>query len=629
MAESDNDHNEQLMFSNLEHQTSLLQCMKSMYDDCQLIDVQLQIDEQTFDCHKNVLAATSPYFRAMFTTELRESKCSHVQLHEVDAECVQLIIDYAYTGELIINRGNAQNLLVAASLYQITAVKEACAKFMESQLDVSNCVGIHFFALIHYCQELSEKAKECIEKHFTDIYNEEEFLLLSSENVASLLSSNELNVESEELVFAALMKWVLYDTEERVNSIYSLLKQIRFALLPSRFIQDCVVPNSLISSNAMCCELLKDLKQFEINPDTYLGSHEFSVILRSGMIKPEHCILFIGGICQRTGKPLINCYNPLTRETYFLADLHRGNRACLGYYDIEDPACVVTEDNQIFVAGGNYVYHVSFMDLMSEGSCDDSDDESVHKDLFQYDNDHDTWKSRAPMLFPKSNFALASFEGSIYCFGGLTVKQHPIEIVERYDIALNRWNYVGIMPTTIVDLSTVVHAGLIYVLGGRTGVGAHNVVMSFSPRTNEWKSLAGMPTPRFKFGASVYDNEIYVAGGQIYSHNSHTISREALSSVEIYSILKNQWRQGPELPEDMYNVGLFLLNGSLYAAGSTEYHRSAYHVYRYNVVYKLSLANSKWEQIETDLCDIREFGCVAAKMQTRKLPQVFRPDVDT
>ena len=32
----------------------------------------------------------------------------------------------------------------------------------------------------------------------------------------------------------------------------------------------------------------------------------------------------------------------------------------------------------------------------------------MRKDLLLYDNDHDAWIRRAPMLFPKSNFVMVS-----------------------------------------------------------------------------------------------------------------------------------------------------------------------------------------------------------------------------
>lgn len=300
------------------------------------------------------------------------------------------------------------------------------------------------------------------------------------------------------------------------------------------------------------------------------------------------------------------------------------------------PACVVTDDNQIFMAGGSYIFHEVLSDGAGAVSAYDEDsfeeyeeEETVRKNVYAYDSDHNQWVAKAPMLFPKSNFGLAYVAGRIYCFGGLSINQHPSEIVESYDVAANQWKYVGMMPTTLVDLSVVVQNSLIYVLGGRTGVVANNTSLRYDPKRAEWMTLVGMPTARFNFGACVVDDEIYVIGGQVYSHVNHTISRTSLRSVEIFSIAHNQWRQGPDLPAAVYNVGAFIVNGTLYVCGTLEHHRTVFRIYRCNVVYRLDLLGAGWHEVETDLCNVRDFACVAAKMHTRKLSQVFRPDVDT
>ncbi|XP_046371478.2 kelch repeat and BTB domain-containing protein 8-like [Haliotis rufescens] len=618
---------ESMSYENDAHHGSVLEEMKSMFDDRQLIDVVICVQDARIPAHRNVLAATSPYFKAMFTTNLTESRQRQILLHEVDPKSVSQIINYAYTGNLEITRGNAQNLLATASLFQILPVQKACAKFMELQLDVNNCVGIYYFAHIHSCEELRVKAREFIEKNFRDVYKTEEFLSLSHEKVSEIISSDELNVEKEEIVYEALILWIYHEIESRKEYLGDMLPLVRLGLLTVKYIQENIASNILVKQSKKCAELLDDLKDFEQCPETYDGEYNFGLCLRSGMIQPEHCILFIGGIDQ--SKPSINCYNPLTREAFLMETFPETDDRS-GYYCVEDPAVCVTEDNINYAAGGNYIYHENYGETPSDDSFDDFDDEeSVRKDFYQYDNDHNKWIAKAPMLFPKSNFSLVYLDGKIYSFGGLTVNQHPTEIVECYDIGKNRWNYVGMMPTTLVDLCAVTYRGEIFLLGGRTGVGAHNVVMKFDPRRFDWTSLAGMPTPRFNFGAHVVDDDIFVAGGQIYSHLTLTINREALKSVEIYNIPENKWRQGPDLPEEMYNVSLMQVNGALYACGTTEYQRSPFRIYRYNVVCRLDMYRNEWQQIESDLCDIRSYACVSAKLHTRKLSQVFRPEVDT
>ena len=133
----------------------------------------------------------------------------------------------------------------------------------------------------------------------------------------------------------------------------------------------------------------------------------------------------------------------------------------------------------------------------------------------------------------------------------------------------------------------------------------------------------------FKFGACVVDNEIYVIGGKVYAHTGHIVGRDALTSVDIYSIANNQWRRGPDLPTAIYNVGAFQINGVLYACGMVEHHRTTFRIYRCNAIFKLDQAQATWHQIEADLCNVRDYACIAAKMHTRRLPQIFRPEVDT
>lgn len=55
-------------------------------------------------------------------------------------------------------------------LLQVAAVFEACARYMEQQIDDTNCLGILSFAHVHHCQHLCTKAMEHIEKNFQQVY---------------------------------------------------------------------------------------------------------------------------------------------------------------------------------------------------------------------------------------------------------------------------------------------------------------------------------------------------------------------------------------------------------------------------------------------------------------------------
>lgn len=77
---------------------------------------------------------------------MKEHYCTEVMLRDVDPTALDLLIEYAYTGEITITPDNVQVLLPASSLLQIQEVREACCRFLMKQLDPTNCLGIRSFA---------------------------------------------------------------------------------------------------------------------------------------------------------------------------------------------------------------------------------------------------------------------------------------------------------------------------------------------------------------------------------------------------------------------------------------------------------------------------------------------------
>ncbi|KAI8428656.1 hypothetical protein MSG28_007386 [Choristoneura fumiferana] len=107
---------------------------------------------------------------------------------------------------------NGSHLVVVVNIIsvcgQISNVIEACCAFLERQLGPSNAIGIANFAEQHGCVDLKQKANQFIERHFTEVCQEEEFLQLTPSELISLIRKDELNVREECEVYNAVLSWV-------------------------------------------------------------------------------------------------------------------------------------------------------------------------------------------------------------------------------------------------------------------------------------------------------------------------------------------------------------------------------------------------------------------------------------
>lgn len=140
------------------HPRDVLESLSELRKSHELCDVTILVNGKQIYAHRACLAACSPYFRAMFTGDLSESRQTQVTLHDIDEVAVEDLIEFAYCGKICIEERNVQTLLPAACLLQMQEIQDNCCDFLKKQLDPSNCLGIRSFADAYACRDLLKAA---------------------------------------------------------------------------------------------------------------------------------------------------------------------------------------------------------------------------------------------------------------------------------------------------------------------------------------------------------------------------------------------------------------------------------------------------------------------------------------
>jgi len=118
-------------------------------------DVSLCVGEHKIAAHKNILAARSVVFRAMFENECLEAKSGTVHIKDMDFETIEEMLKYIYTGRLpILTMDNASGIFAAADKYCLEDLKQSCEVYLESSLSVDNCVNVLMLADLHSAHSL-------------------------------------------------------------------------------------------------------------------------------------------------------------------------------------------------------------------------------------------------------------------------------------------------------------------------------------------------------------------------------------------------------------------------------------------------------------------------------------------
>ncbi|XP_077968316.1 kelch-like protein 2 [Styela clava] len=85
--------------------------------------------------HKNIVSASSDYFKAMLSHENVGTKSGVVEIKEFDGVCVKKCVDFIYTGDAYVAKEKRETLMDVAHMMQLQRICDSIAIFLEDDLD--------------------------------------------------------------------------------------------------------------------------------------------------------------------------------------------------------------------------------------------------------------------------------------------------------------------------------------------------------------------------------------------------------------------------------------------------------------------------------------------------------------
>lgn len=117
------------------HQSNLLKQLNQQRRQELFCDCSVLVEGQLFRAHRNVLFASSGYFRMLLSQGPDDSV--NATFDVFSPETFTVILDFIYSGQLDLSSHNVIEVMSAASYLQMNNVISYCKNFIKSSLDIS------------------------------------------------------------------------------------------------------------------------------------------------------------------------------------------------------------------------------------------------------------------------------------------------------------------------------------------------------------------------------------------------------------------------------------------------------------------------------------------------------------
>ncbi|CAF3894793.1 unnamed protein product [Rotaria sordida] len=494
--------------SSLNYATQLLEKFSSMRDIPELCDFCIDINDKHLYCHKFLLIATSDYFKAMFNGHMCESQSDHVELKgfERSSNGVELMINFCYTGSLLITFDNIDDLLHAATHLQIKDAIILCSQFLIESCAIKNCIDIYKISDLYSLNDVLNIIKNFISKNFVLLmfHAPQQFEQLTYEQIYNELSRDTLEMYefNEYDLFKMTCTWIQTNSFEREKYAANLFQLIRFMLMTPEQLCDDVRHHDLIKSNEESRILVQNALCYYALPN------------RQPLINDIQCRIRNEPILVAVGEIELFSLNTTTEkwDTLCQAPLEE---------NYPYPFSAITVNNYLYVLGTR------------RSSSEE------YKSCYRFSAHTCEWTKLENLLHDRSRFAAAHVNSYIYIMGGFEGFKRTTRVyvttIERYSIENDQWESFSTEGPQLSSLAACAYGNSVFLGGGKNGQWSKIAdFYRFSIDKRQLEKRAPMLNARTTHAFHIFGEKILAIGGFDDDGNG-------MLSIESYDIHCDQW----------------------------------------------------------------------------------------
>ena len=491
-----------------------------------LCDVTLKVEGRSFQAHRNILAAASPYFKVMFGSNFKEKNESVINLEDTIAtDVLELILDAIYTSNLHLTTENILEIAMAADFLEMKKILHLCDHFLYEHVTIDTCADYFKFARVLNLDQPAALAKKYILKYFKEVKKTEGFQNLDHRSVLEIVAARDVHISGQEIeIFRSICLWLEDRSlpEKEVDALLTDSNYVRYRSIPKKLLEKEIRPHKLINN-----EIRRQCIQNALTYHTELYKQPIVALEHEKNLRGITCFVGVGvKLMKYKGE------NRTTRAKLIFRPLKESDEKCPEIKDVKlnmtleqlSLCCITYGNSFIFLYGA------------TTGS---------RKSVFLRYNVSGTWLKLEPppLKEPVLDAMMACSASLIYFIGGLNSGGNILDHSFQYSIEKNSWKVMPRLPEKLYSAGVCVHSAneKIYIAGGLTGfISNCNTFPSkhfyaFDSKKKAWYIEAEMHYKRAK-------TSLVEAFGRLYVVSSvRFMSRLPCPPIEEYNIESAQW----------------------------------------------------------------------------------------